>query len=623
MRIVLVGSETGNAFMNELLEAVGFELAAAGVEVESSLGRYPDDDEAVFLLIPHEFFATVDPRFLPSERQLRSTIGLATEQAGSSWFEESAAWCARFGATFDLNPAGVAELRRRGVAAERFQLGYTRFWDRWNGDPRSPREVDVIHLGTDTYRRLSALASYADELWDRRSRILLPPVAPKPHGRTDYLVGPDKWEALASAKILLNLHREESSYLEWVRVLEAICNGAVVVTEAVDDAAPLEPGRHYVSGALENLAGLCCALLDEPERLEAIREEAYRLVREELPLSRAVAELANAAESVLAGRDAVRPVVEAAVESPPASGSDVAEVADVAAQAPPVANSTGEKAVLKAVVLAQMELRRDVDAIRVAGEGHSLEPEVVARTPSFAGLHPRVSVIVPVRNHAADVGRALASVAGAAFDDLELLVLDDGSTDDSLAVAGAFLAEHPHVPALLVRHRVNRGTAHARNELVSRARGELVFVLDADNEIYPTAIARLVDALDETRRHGSRTRCSTVHDGAHPVTLVSYQPWDPLRLRQGNYIDAMALIRRSRLAEVDGYTTDIRLYGWEDYDLWCKMADRGGSGVLVPEILGRYKRVGTSMISTTNIDWTDAQALLAERHGWPAAAGRD
>jgi hypothetical protein len=86
-------------------------------------------------------------------------------------------------------------------------------------------------------------------------------------------------------------------------------------------------------------------------------------------------------------------------------------------------------------------------------------------------------------------------------------------------------------------------------------------------------------------------------------------------LRTINYVDALALIRLDVLRELRGYTTDLRLYGWEDYDLWCAMAERGAAGVWVPEVVARYRVSPRSMLrSVTEISNTEAFEVLIERH---------
>jgi hypothetical protein len=95
--------------------------------------------------------------------------------------------------------------------------------------------------------------------------------------------------------------------------------------------------------------------------------------------------------------------------------------------------------------------------------------------------------------------------------------------------------------------------------------------------------------------------------------LLSQFPWLPLRLRRGNYIDAMALFRAEALRALDGYTSDRRLYGWEDYDLYCRLAERGDSAAFVHEIVASYRVSSTSMLSLTNVSTRAAFAALGER----------
>jgi hypothetical protein len=75
----------------------------------------------------------------------------------------------------------------------------------------------------------------------------------------------------------------------------------------------------------------------------------------------------------------------------------------------------------------------------------------------------------------------------------------------------------------------------------------------------------------------------------------------------------MALIRARDLRRLGGYTTDRRLYGWEDYDLWCRMAESGGYGIQLPTFVGRYRRAPGSMLSLSNLSTVVARAALAER----------
>jgi glycosyltransferase involved in cell wall biosynthesis len=274
---------------------------------------------------------------------------------------------------------------------------------------------------------------------------------------------------------------------------------------------------------------------------------------------------------------------------------------------------------LKHVLLEQRQLRREVAQLR-AGDVTDAD-KVAEYRYGPRDVEPRVSVLITVYNYELAVGEALRSVAAGTYGAYEVVIVDDASHDGSVAAVQQALSELPWVPARhLVRSR-NAGLAAARNLAAANARGEYLFVLDADNSIFPHALERLVAALDADPSaavaYGILQQVSgdgTVKD------LMSWLGWDPLRLRFGNYIDAMAMIRRSALASVGGYTSDFRLYGWEDFALWCAFADRGYRGVRVPEILGRYVSAAHSMISITNIDASEAYAALGRAYPFMAGA---
>jgi hypothetical protein len=102
--------------------------------------------------------------------------------------------------------------------------------------------------------------------------------------------------------------------------------------------------------------------------------------------------------------------------------------------------------------------------------------------------------------------------------------------------------------------------------------------------------------------------------GSGAVGLRSALPWEPWRLRRANFVDAMARWRLAALRDLGGFTTDRRLHGWEDYDLWCRAAERERRGVHVQEIVARYRVSRHSMLALTDISSTAAVSLLAERY---------
>src|SRR4029077_6169775 len=125
------------------------------------------------------------------------------------------------------------------------------------------------------------------------------------------------------------------------------------------------------------------------------------------------------------------------------------------------------------------------------------------------------------------------------------------------------LANHPQIAATIISRGHNQGLSAARNFAIEHARGEFVFILDADNMIYPHALSRLTAALDAAQDACFAYGIIEQFGPEGPRDLVSWQAWDPDRLRYGNYIDAMAMIRRAAVLDVGGYTMDSRLrLGW-------------------------------------------------------------
>lgn len=108
---------------------------------------------------------------------------------------------------------------------------------------------------------------------------------------------------------------------------------------------------------------------------------------------------------------------------------------------------------------------------------------------------PLISVVIPAYNYAHLLPRALDSVLGQMGDDVELIVVDDGSRDNTAEVLAEYTARYPQLHAM---HQENAGAATARNHGIREARGRHVLLLDADDELVPGALALLLDAQART-----------------------------------------------------------------------------------------------------------------------------
>jgi Glycosyl transferase family 2 len=599
---VFVMAAGQSPYLFELADALRHELEGLGIRTALSTEGFPDPrgGSAYVLLGPHQYYAIEGHAAPPEPSVFARTLLICSTPPESEHFKENVALAPGSAGVFELGERSVRALYEAGVRAQHLPIGYTPYWDRF--DATRDRPVDVALYGAYTERRGRALGSYADSLWRHRSALWFSDDSPRSEK-----TGEDKWALLCGSKALLCIHRRDEPQFEWLRAVHAIHAGCAVVSEHSAGHPPLVPGDHLLMGRLETLGHLAQNLIEDPSALAEMRARAYGFLRDELPMSRHVVPLAEAIERVAAlpatGRG-TRP--QRAAQDPPAP------------QPPSLTADPDASALrhaLKETQLQLIELRRDIAGLRAAAAGETLAPTVLRSTAAFAAApQPRVSVVIPVYNHAQRIIEALESVRTNWFKDVEIVGVDDGSSDDSRQAVEGWMGEHGEVSVSLVVHPVNRGLPRARNTGIDFARGELVLMLDADNTLLPHCIERLVEALDRDAGAAFAYGILSAFDARGPRRLLSQFGWDPRRLRTGNYIDALALIRTAVLRELGGFKTDRRLFGVEDWDLWATMADAGHAGAFVPEIVARYRISGVSMLSVTGLSHTAMFAAMAEYH---------
>lgn len=238
-----------------------------------------------------------------------------------------------------------------------------------------------------------------------------------------------------------------------------------------------------------------------------------------------------------------------------------------------------------------------MDTLRIPGDVSVEDSAVeILQERELPNQKPLVSVIVSLYNYGQYIAGCLDSVYTQTLDSLDLVVVDDCSTDASPRVVSAWLEDHGGRFARyrFLRHRHNRGLAQTRNVAVAHAVAPLVFILDADNLLYPRCIESLRSALENSAASFAYCYVETFGDKSG---LINVLPWDPGLFPDYNAIDAMVLLRRTMWQQLGGYSTDMPVMGWEDFDLWFKIARAKGWGMLVPEILARYRVHGTSMLN--------------------------
>lgn len=196
-------------------------------------------------------------------------------------------------------------------------------------------------------------------------------------------------------------------------------------------------------------------------------------------------------------------------------------------------------------------------------------------------MKPIVSVIVPIYNAAPYIRECLASIVASSYRPLEVIVVDDGSTDTSLAEAKAFAATHAEVKVI---HQENAGVSAARNHAFREAKGEYILPVDADDKISAEYITKAVEAMkDEVRVVGCKARFFGAKEGEWNLPEYS-----PELLARKNMIPISSLFRKADWKLVGGFCEE-EIYR-EDWDFWLSMMELGGRYVRLEET-GLYYRV--------------------------------
>ncbi|MBU1312777.1 MAG: glycosyltransferase [Alphaproteobacteria bacterium] len=207
---------------------------------------------------------------------------------------------------------------------------------------------------------------------------------------------------------------------------------------------------------------------------------------------------------------------------------------------------------------------------------------------------PRVSVVMPIYNGAADLRRALDSVLNQSFRNFEVIVINDGSKDRSAEVLAGVSD-----PRVTVVHQENAGLAATLNRGLSMSRGELIARQDQDDLSHPERFARQVAYLD--------THPDCILLGTAAEIWIGDEPTDrahdhPLRheilsfelLFNNPFVHSSVMMRRDAVMAIGGYTTDKARQPPEDYELWSRMARHGRVANLGERLLV-YREVPQSM----------------------------
>jgi glycosyltransferase involved in cell wall biosynthesis len=227
---------------------------------------------------------------------------------------------------------------------------------------------------------------------------------------------------------------------------------------------------------------------------------------------------------------------------------------------------------------------------------------------------PSVSVVVPCFNGGRFVDDLLASLRAQTFQDFEVIIVDDGSTDDTPAKLATL------DPSVQLIRQANAGPGAARNTGFRRAKAPLIFIMDCDDTIEPTFLAETVAAI---RAAGPETGFAFSHERKighrQQINECYFKLFDQLFI---NRVPCCMVVRREAWDSVGGFDAGMR-DGYEDWEFTIRLGRAGYGAVVAPKILFNYRTRddGLMMSRSTFMHgtlWRNIRAKHREAYRLPA-----
>ena len=204
-------------------------------------------------------------------------------------------------------------------------------------------------------------------------------------------------------------------------------------------------------------------------------------------------------------------------------------------------------------------------------------------------MDPKVSVIIPCYNQGQTIDETIRSVLSQTFDDFEIIVVNDGSTDP-LTIDHLQSLDFPQTTVI---HTQNMGLPSARNNGIREAKGRYILPLDSDDRIGTSYLEQAVALLEDDPAIGivyCKARFFGARNGEWVLPEYSLE-----EMLLNNVIFCTAFFRKSDWQMVGGFDPAM-VHGWEDYDFWLSLIEAGRKVVRIPEILFEYRVSPDSML---------------------------
>ncbi|WP_394700015.1 glycosyltransferase family 2 protein [uncultured Parasphingorhabdus sp.] len=250
----------------------------------------------------------------------------------------------------------------------------------------------------------------------------------------------------------------------------------------------------------------------------------------------------------------------------------------------------------------------------IKSDSHSDQSEKTSSVPMInteyvSGL---VSVIIPTFNRKQLVQDALASVVAQTWPDIEIIVVDDGSTDGTFERLTRWQRDNPEI-AFTVLHQDNAGVASARNNGLAHARGEFLYMLDSDDLVFPDALETLVQLLSAgnfpyaiANIHSSDENGRILAADKSGISRSSEQ-----NILSNSWMTHAALYRRSTLLESGIYNNSLVV--GEDTEFVWRVVAKTGSGSSTSKYIGLRRQHSFGHLSFNRTDHECTKSSLQAR----------
>lgn len=194
-----------------------------------------------------------------------------------------------------------------------------------------------------------------------------------------------------------------------------------------------------------------------------------------------------------------------------------------------------------------------------------------------------VSIIIPTYNEGGMLLDSVNSARNQTYPNIEVIIVNDGTQDKETIDVLRDLSKDSKIK---ITNQENGGPSNARNNGIINSKGNYIFPLDADDTIEPEYVEKTVKILDENKD----VAFVNTHGNYFGIKNGKYEKQDfsPFHLAWENIVGNSALVRRSVVESVNGYTDPFE-GGYEDWDFWLKIIGKGYKWKLLPEYLLNYR----------------------------------